>query len=129
MRTFLAEHANDRPGVLIPSFGVLADAWLEEKERSIQATTLRSYRSIVERDLVPRWGRKRADAITKRDVQTYRDEVSRRGVAPNTLNQYRARCGNDGERGGQTDEDLRIDTVLLDSERRPPGYLRPDGPC
>ncbi len=26
MRTFLAEHANDRPGVLIPSFGVLADA-------------------------------------------------------------------------------------------------------
>ncbi len=26
MRTFLSEHANDRPGVLIPSFGVLADA-------------------------------------------------------------------------------------------------------
>ena len=86
MREFLAQHADDKPGVIMPSFDAMAAAWLEHCTRTIRPSTQRSYASIVRRELLPRWSGRAIDSITKQEIVLLHDELVERGLSPNSLN-------------------------------------------
>jgi integrase len=77
------------------SLGTVADAYLASLVARIEtgdfrASTLRSYRNIVERDLRPTWGGTPIGAITREEVHSYRQRLIERGLSASTLNQHRA---------------------------------------
>ena len=77
------------------TFAQVADAYLESLEVRImgadfRATTLRTYRNIIDHDLRPHFGAKNLAAITSGDVQDYRAQLVDRGLRPSTINQHRA---------------------------------------
>jgi integrase len=77
------------------TFGQAADAYLASLEAKItsgsfRASTLRTYRNIIEADLRPRWGDRPAGTITQGEIDAYRGSVVDRGLAATTINQTRA---------------------------------------
>jgi integrase len=77
------------------SFGTVADAYIANLEARIEAgdfraSTLRSYRNIIERDLRPEWSERPIDTITREEVAAYRTRLAKRGLAAGTMNQHRA---------------------------------------
>jgi len=76
-------------------FGTVADEYIANLEARIEAgdfraSTLRSYRNIVNRDLRPEWGERPIDTITREEVAAYRTRLAKRGLAAGTMNQHRA---------------------------------------
>lgn len=77
------------------TFGQAADAYLASLEAKItsgsfRASTLRTYRNIIEADLRPRWGERPAGTITREEIDAYRASLVDRGLAATTINQTRA---------------------------------------
>ena len=77
------------------SFGHVADSYLDSLEArirtgSFRASTLRTYRNIVERELRPMWGERPIAGITGAEVAGYHARVLARGLAASTVNQTRA---------------------------------------
>ncbi len=77
------------------NFGTVADAYIASLEARIEAgdfraSTLRSYRNIVNRDLRPEWGERPIGTITREEVAAYRTRLTKRGLAAGTMNQHRA---------------------------------------
>jgi integrase len=77
------------------TFGQAADAYLASLEAKItsgsfRASTLRTYRNIIEADLRPRWGDRPAGTITRDEIDAYRATLVDRGLAATTINQTRA---------------------------------------
>lgn len=77
------------------TFGRAADAYLASLEAKItsgsfRASTLRTYRNIIEADLRPRWGDRPAGTITRDEIDGYRASLVDRGLAATTINQTRA---------------------------------------
>jgi integrase len=77
------------------TFGHAADAYLASLEAKItsgsfRASTLRTYRNIIEADLRPRWGDRPAGTITRTEIDDYRATLVDRGLAATTINQTRA---------------------------------------
>jgi integrase len=78
-----------------PTFGEVADAYLAGLEGrirtgSFRASTLRTYRNIIERDLRPLWDARPIAGITAAEVAAFHGEVAARGLAATTINQTRA---------------------------------------
>lgn len=76
-------------------FGEIADAYLASLETrirtgSFRASTLGTYRNIIERDLRPRWAERPIAEIEAADVAEFHATVLARGVAATTINQTRA---------------------------------------
>lgn len=95
LRTFLAREGARLAAAGGVTFGQAADAYLEALEARImgadfRATTLRTYRNIIDHDLRPHFGAKNLAAITSGDVQDYRAQLVDRGLRPSTINQHRA---------------------------------------
>ena len=77
------------------TFGTVADAYIASLEARIdagdfRASTLRSYRSIIERELRPAWGDRPVGTISRDEITACRIRLVRRGLSAGTLNQYRA---------------------------------------
>jgi integrase len=77
------------------AFGQAAEAYLASLEAKItsgsfRASTLRTYRNIIEAELRPRWGDRPAEAITRDEIDAYRASLVNRGLAATTINQTRA---------------------------------------
>jgi integrase len=77
------------------TFGRAADAYvafLEAKitSGSFRASTLRTYRNIIEAELRPRWGERPVGTITRDEIGTYRETLVKRNLAATTINQTRA---------------------------------------
>jgi integrase len=77
------------------TFGQAADGYLASLEAKItsgsfRASTLRTYRNIIEADLRPRWGDRPAGTITRGEIDAYRGSLVDRGLAATTINQTRA---------------------------------------
>jgi integrase len=77
------------------SFGYVADGYLDSLEArirtgSFRASTLRTYRNIIERELRPLWGERPIASITGEEVAGYHAQVVDRGLAASTVNQTRA---------------------------------------
>jgi integrase len=78
-----------------PAFGEVADAFLAVlagriKSGSFRASTLRTYRNIIERDLRPMWNARPIAGITTAEVAVFHGQVLERGLAATTINQTRA---------------------------------------
>jgi integrase len=78
-----------------PRFGEVADAYLAVlagriKTGSFRASTLRTYRNIIERDLRPLWNGRPIAGITATEVAEFHGQVLARGLAATTINQTRA---------------------------------------
>ena len=56
--------------------GAFLEQWLEEKERTIKATTLHEYQVCVRKYIVPRVGRERLDKLTPMRVQRLISEIA-----------------------------------------------------
>jgi hypothetical protein len=77
------------------SFGRVADAYLAWLERRIEtgdfrATTLRSYRNIINHELKPAWVERPVGSIDRDEVSSYRRRLVERGLSASTINQQRA---------------------------------------
>ncbi len=77
------------------TFGSVADAYIASLQARIadgdfRATTLRTYRNIIARDLTPEWGQRPIGTVTRDEIQAYRARLVKRGLSAGTLNQYRA---------------------------------------
>lgn len=77
------------------TFGRAADTYLATLESRIQtgsfrASTLRTYRNIIESDLRPLWGERPIGTVTKDEVADYRAKIGERNLAAGTINQTRA---------------------------------------
>jgi hypothetical protein len=77
------------------AFGRAADRYLASLEAritsgSFRASTLRTYRNIIEAELRPRWGERPAATITRDEISTYRMTLVDRNLAAGTINQTRA---------------------------------------
>lgn len=77
------------------SFDQVVDAYVESLESrirtgSFRASTLRTYRNIIERDLRPRWTGRPIAGITAAEVSRFHTELLARGLAASTINQTRA---------------------------------------
>jgi integrase len=77
------------------TFGAVTAAYVQTLEARIEAgdfraSTLRTYRNIVRRDLLPEWGERPIGTIIREEVQRYRQRLVERGLSAGTLNQYRA---------------------------------------
>jgi integrase len=78
-----------------PTFREVADAYLAGLEGrirtgSFRASTLRTYRNIIDRDLRPRWENRPVAGITVAEMAAFHGEVAARGLAATTINQSRA---------------------------------------
>jgi len=95
LRAFLAREGARLAAAGGVTFGQAADAYLEALEARIEAsdfraTTLRTYRNIIDRDLRRHFGTKRVGAVSNGDVQDYRAKLVERGLRASTINQHRA---------------------------------------
>jgi integrase len=89
LREFLDAHAHLSGPT--PTFAVAADEYLRycETDKGLRATTLRTYRNIVRRELKPEFGDKRISQVSVRDVIALREKLIARGIEASTLNQHR----------------------------------------
>jgi integrase len=95
LRAFLAREGARLAAAGGVTFDQTADAYLEALEARVtgadfRATTLRTYRNIIDHDLRAHFGARGLAAITGADVQTYRAQLVDRGLRPSTINQHRA---------------------------------------
>ena len=77
------------------TFGRIADAYLALLERRItagdfRASTLRSYRNIINHELKPVWAERPAGSIDRDEIRSYRSRLVHRGLSASTINQHRA---------------------------------------
>ena len=77
------------------TFGRAAEAYIGSLEAKItsgsfRASTLRTYRNIIEAELRPRWGERPIGTITRGEISTYRATLVGRNLAATTINQTRA---------------------------------------
>lgn len=66
----------------------VAEQWMATWDHDIAAKTQLSYRSILDRHILPRWGRMRVDALTAADVQTWVEELSKQRAPQSVHNAY-----------------------------------------
>lgn len=95
LRAFLEAEGARLTAAKSATFGAVAAAYVESLEARIEtgdfrASTLRTYRNIVHRDLLSEWGERPVGTITRDEVQRYRARLVERGLSAGTLNQYRA---------------------------------------
>lgn len=77
------------------TFGQAADRYVASLEGrirsgSFRASTLTTYRNIIEAELRPRWDERQVGTITHAEIVSYRVELVGRGLAASTINQTRA---------------------------------------
>ena len=95
LRSFLEQQGAKLMAAGGVKFGTVADAYIASLEARIEAgdfraSTLRSYRNIIKRDLRPEWGERPIGTITREEVAAYRTRLTKRGLAAGTMNQHRA---------------------------------------
>jgi integrase len=75
-----------------PTFAEVAERFVREypKLASLRPRTEAEYRRVVERELIPRWGEKKADAISRKDVIAVLDDMRINRNAPIASNRTRA---------------------------------------
>lgn len=70
-----------RHGVgMLDTFAVVVAEWLKRDQAKNKASTLYQITRIVETDLLPKWGARRVDTISKRDVIELLDQIADRGA-------------------------------------------------
>lgn len=76
----------------VPTFAVLVDRWLAgaAERGELEATTLRTYRGLLDRWILPRIGGTRVDRITVEDLEGVASAMIRAGRAPATIRQAHA---------------------------------------
>jgi integrase len=77
------------------TFGRAADIYVASlgakiTSGSFRASTLRTYRNIIEAELRPRWGERPIGTITREEIDKYRATLVSRNLAATTINQTRA---------------------------------------
>ena len=95
LRRLLLAESTAPEGGRCATFREVADAYLETLEArirtgSFRASTLRTYRNIIGRDLRPRWGDRPIASVALADVAAFHRDVVARGLAASTINQTRA---------------------------------------
>ncbi len=95
LRRFLEREGASMTAAGGVNFGTVADAYIASLEARIEAgdfraSTLRSYRNIVNRDLRQEWGERPIGTIMREEVAAYRTRLAKRGLAAGTMNQQRA---------------------------------------
>ncbi len=61
---------------LAESFEELAEQFMRNAEGELSAETLRGYRGMLKRDLLPRWGRRKLSEIVRADVIKLLDDIT-----------------------------------------------------
>ena len=95
LRRFLSDEGANITATRGITFGRAADAYLASLEAritsgSFRASTLRTYRNIIEAELRPLWGDRPAGTITRQEIDAYRGRLAQRNLAASTINQTRA---------------------------------------
>jgi integrase len=72
----------------------LASRWLEHKNGPVRATTLRRYRTLLNRYILPAIGGLPVSQVRPAHIQRLLDEAVRRGLAARTVQQIRAVCSS-----------------------------------
>lgn len=68
-----AERKAEPVEVKAPTFRAYAEEWLPH--RGLKPTTVSNYRSILDRHLLPKWGRRRLDTITVAEVKVWHQSL------------------------------------------------------
>ena len=63
------------------TFSQAADAWLTHVEKNRRASTAKEWRRIMERDVLPAWGKRAVKNITRADVRALVEGIGERGAA------------------------------------------------
>jgi integrase len=95
LRRFLSDEGAKLVAAGGITFGRAADSYIASLEAKItsgsfRASTLRTYRNIIEAELRPRWGDRPIGTITRDEIGSYRDTLVSRNLAATTINQTRA---------------------------------------
>lgn len=76
----------------VPTFGRIVEMWLAgaAERDELEATTLRTYRTLLDRWILPRVGRVRVDQVRVEDLEGVVSAMIRAGRAPATIRQAHA---------------------------------------
>ncbi|MGH2902161.1 MAG: tyrosine-type recombinase/integrase, partial [Solirubrobacteraceae bacterium] len=95
LRAFLAREGAKLSAAGGVATGVVIDAYLAALEARIgagdfRASTLRSYRNIINRSIRPEWGNRPIGTISREEIAELRDRLVKQGLSAGTINQHRA---------------------------------------
>jgi integrase len=91
LRDLVDQLAPSRSDGVGATFGQLLDQWLEECERlELSPTTLRTYRSQVERVVRPALGKVQLNRLTAKNLDTLYGAMKEAGKSPKTIRNYHA---------------------------------------
>ncbi|MGH9918435.1 MAG: tyrosine-type recombinase/integrase [Nitrososphaerales archaeon] len=91
LRNLVDEHSSPRTDGLGVTFGQLLDKWLEECERlDLSPTTLRTYRSQIDKTLRPPLGKTQLTRLTSKHLDDLYGTLKACGRSPKTIRNYHA---------------------------------------
>ena len=92
MREIVAEWEREVNSLLLSGsieFSGIALRWMDRKRLSIRANTYASYTDILNKHILPAFGKIRLCDITRADIQRYYDRLRRDGLSTCTLKKHR----------------------------------------
>ena len=80
------EEIRKQKAVNDPTVKQLGERYLENHNRKVKATTIREYRRYMEKSVFPKWGRRKANLITRADVIALIESAAKKApIAANRL--------------------------------------------
>jgi integrase len=71
----------ERGGAEAPRFAEVAEAYLDQADKKLRPSSAREWRRIIERDVLPAWGKKPIKDIARADVRALVEAIAERGAA------------------------------------------------
>src|SRR3990172_8363001 len=72
-------------GRVVPTFAEAAEKWFETRETNCKASTIESYRYLLDTHVLPIFGPMRLDEITRENVEAFVSGKKKAGLAPRSI--------------------------------------------